>query len=849
VTAQAESLSPPGARRGFSLVPASADGRGNALVAALVFFFTLGVYGYCLYPTTPYWDSGEYIATSYILGIPHPPGTPLYVLIGRLFSMLPFASPAVLVNFLSAISSATAVLFTYLITVRLVRRNFADSGWLAWVGGVVAALFMAFGTTFWDNAVEAEVYASASAIMCFCVWLAFVWWDHQGEARNDRILWLILYVLFLAIGIHMGTFLVFPCIYLLVTMVHWDRVNKGAFWGSIGVFLVAAFIRTAVIVNANRIYNITELSMAPESMRLSDTLLTLVMAAAVAWNVVSVLGRRFALGIGVLAVLGVSVHLYLLIRAGLDPAINEADPYTWDALKLVLARDQYKPPEPIFRKADLWYQFDQMYLRYFSWQFHLAKIGNIPTYAFPILIGLFGGFLSFFRERKSFWLMATLLLITGPFLVYYLNFREGEVRERDYFFVANYHIFAIWIGLGVAGIARLMAGAFEHAVEGKALFRPAVAGVAAFGLFLSVLPLAAGQDNQNFYRHNRRGNWVAHGYAHNMLVGLEPNAIIFTNGDNDTFPLWYIQEVENFRKDVRVVNLSLLQTHWYIKQLRDYEPKVPVVLDDGQINALEPYRERDGRIVFVNDLMVKHIIEKNAWKRAVYFAVTVPDQRGMEAQMRMEGLVFRVYPEPQGSGIDTAKLRENLDSKYQYRGFLTSTGDYDLSVYKDEQATRLLQNYAAARVRLALGLHAEGKTEEARRELEKVQKYAKYFPGVDAALGASYAQIGLPGEAESYYARLLAEDPDNAGALSVLGHLKLQAGDTTEAIRLLTRAIEVNPAGDFNPYADMANIHQMRGELEPVLALLRQWLRYHPDDERVRGYVNALTGQAPAGGR
>src|SRR5512140_975105 len=99
---------------------------GNAVVGALVFLFALGVYAYCITPTVPYWDSGEFIATSYILGVPHPPGTPLYVLIGRLFSLLPFATIAVRVNLLSSLSSAVAVLFTYLITVRLIRRNFGD---------------------------------------------------------------------------------------------------------------------------------------------------------------------------------------------------------------------------------------------------------------------------------------------------------------------------------------------------------------------------------------------------------------------------------------------------------------------------------------------------------------------------------------------------------------------------------------------------------------------------------------------------------------------------------------------------------------------------------------------------
>jgi hypothetical protein len=178
------------------LWPASAEGRWTTIVGVFVFLASLLVYAWCVTPTVPYWDSGEYIATSYILGIPHPPGTPLYVLIGRLFTFLPLGSIAVRVNLLSSLSSAVAVLFTFLITVRLARKNLAGDGswWMPLAGGVVAAFFMAWGTTFWDNAIEAEVYASASAIMCFAIWLALLWWDGQGEPRNDRILWLILYV-------------------------------------------------------------------------------------------------------------------------------------------------------------------------------------------------------------------------------------------------------------------------------------------------------------------------------------------------------------------------------------------------------------------------------------------------------------------------------------------------------------------------------------------------------------------------------------------------------------------------------------------------------------------------------
>jgi hypothetical protein len=139
------------------VIELTGERRTNALIGALLFALSFGIYAYCVTPTVPYWDSGEYIATSYILGIPHPPGTPLYVLIGRLFTFLPFSTIAVRVNLLSSLSAAIAVLFTYLITVRVLRRNLDEDApdWLAYAGGIVAGLFMTFLPTFWDNAIEA----------------------------------------------------------------------------------------------------------------------------------------------------------------------------------------------------------------------------------------------------------------------------------------------------------------------------------------------------------------------------------------------------------------------------------------------------------------------------------------------------------------------------------------------------------------------------------------------------------------------------------------------------------------------------------------------------------------------
>src|SRR6185436_13671390 len=145
-------------------------------------------------------------------------------MLGRMMTFLPFETIAWRVNFMSSLASAIACFFTFLFTSRAIRRTFATGGaerdaegsaptsdlaWLAsGVGGLVAALFLAFGSSFWDSAIEAEVYSASSAIIAFVVWLGFVWWDRQGEPGNDNLLVLIVYILGVSTGVHLGTILI-----------------------------------------------------------------------------------------------------------------------------------------------------------------------------------------------------------------------------------------------------------------------------------------------------------------------------------------------------------------------------------------------------------------------------------------------------------------------------------------------------------------------------------------------------------------------------------------------------------------------------------------------------------------
>ena len=158
------------------------------------------------------------------------------------------------------------------------------------------------------------------------------------------------------------------------------------------------------------------------------------------------------------------------------------------------------------------------------------------------------------------------------------------------------------------------------------------------------------------------------------MNSLEPNGIIFTNGDNDTFPLWYIQEVEGVRKDCRVVNLSLLNTTWYIKQMRDQEPKVPISYDDEAVEKMCPFRlDRDMQfkmgemeitfkkdiVMYVKDIMVLDILRTNKWKKPIYFTTTVPqsNRSRTDPYLTMNGAVFKVNPR---KAADMAAADSNL---------------------------------------------------------------------------------------------------------------------------------------------------------------------------------------------
>lgn len=272
------------------------------------------------------------------------------------------------------------------------------------------------------------------------------------------------------------------------------------------------------------------------------------------------------------------------------------------------------------------YQIGHMYLRYFMWNFagrqnNIQSHGeltngnwisgiplidkyiegpqeNMPNdiknaksrntfYFLPLILGLLGMIFQYRKKKEDFWVVMLLFILTGIAIVVYLNQYPLQPRERDYAYAASFYAFAIWIGLGVLFLFNGLA---------NRLSKPAAAVTSVLICFLLVPTIMA---KENWDDHDRSGRYTARDIAKNYLNSCAPNAILFTNGDNDTFPLWYAQEVEGIRTDVRVVNLMLLNMDWYIEQMKrkayESEP-LPISLEFEQFMT----GTRDMVIVYEN---------------------------------------------------------------------------------------------------------------------------------------------------------------------------------------------------------------------------------------------------------
>jgi MFS family permease len=648
--------------------------RINNIAGWSVFGIALITYWLTMEPTASYWDCGEFIAISYKLEVSHPPGAPLFMLLGRMFSFLAMGDVSMVsywINFSSVLAGAFTSLFLFW-SITLFGRKLmkiqndaditSDKLWVLMGAGLVGALAQTFSDSAWFSNVEAEVYAMSAFFTAFVVWAMLKWDVIEDESKANRWLLLIFYMMGLSIGVHLLNLVTIPAL----ALIYYFKKYKPGVWGIVLTMIVSLliifFINDLIIPGLPSLAGSFELFFV-NSLGLpfgsGALFIGVVIIAALIYGIYYSQSRQkpilntFLLATAFILI-GYTSYTMIVIRSNYNTPINQSDPSDVMSFVRYLKREQYgsRPlfygqyftaelagydyGDPVYVKgkekyeeADrklsykyhpkdqtilpriystdpshqqiyrdvlglrenekptfvdniyfmITHQIGHMYVRYFFFNFAGREsdiqgadwlrpskwFEDVPQslkenqgrnnfFMIPFILGLIGMFYQSVNNTRSFVVVALLFILTGVALVVYLNSPPTEPRERDYIYSGSYYAYCFWIGFAVIALAEVFTR-FTKNLKTSAVIATVVC------LSAPVLMAKDGWDD-----HDRSKRYFSVDSAINYLQSCAPNAILFTGGDNDTFPLWNAQEVEGVRTDVRVIVLSYYNTDWYINQ-------------------------------------------------------------------------------------------------------------------------------------------------------------------------------------------------------------------------------------------------------------------------------------------
>ncbi|MEI6048536.1 MAG: DUF2723 domain-containing protein [Bacteroidota bacterium] len=768
--------------------------RWNNLTGWFLFVFSALVYVLTLEPTVSFWDCGEFILSAFKLQVGHPPGAPLFLMMGRiatLFAGGDTSKVALMVNILSALCSAFAIMFLFWTITHLVRKVFVNGKPLeskhvpAIIGsGIFGALAFTFSDTFWFSAVEGELYALSSLIIALVFWGMLKWEEEADETYSGRWIILIAYIMGLGLGIHRLNLLIIPVLVFVFYFKKYEVTTRGVvktFLVSILLLWLMVFVLMPGVPQVAGWFELLFVNVMGLPYNSGLLFYIAILFGALAFGInYSLKNKRVVLNYVmtslIVIMIGYSSYAMIMIRSSARPPMNQNNPSDVFSLSYYINMKQYGSSPKFFgnyysapvtdvkkviagyNKSDgkykpyyrpeykyskqfetifprmyssdpehesaykYWgkvvgrkftvgsdkeavvcptfgenlryffrYQVGFMYLRYFMWNFagrqndvqgngnsihgnwisgikfideaRLGNLSNLPEdletnpgnnkyYFLPLLIGLAGMFWQYKKNRNGFWLVMAFFIMTGLAIILYLNQYPNQPRERDYAYVGSFYAFAIWIGLGFM---------FVYEKLQRFLGYKGSLAVTFVGLMAAV-PVLMGVKNWD--DHNRSGRYTARDIGANYLKSCAPNSILFTYGDNDSFPVWYVQDVEEVRTDVRVANLSYIQAGWYIEMMRQKAFKSdPLPLSLGPEKYIEGVREQ---------LPVNNRVEKPVnLKEVVQFAGF--DDNKYKIDLSGRGDYLNYIPANKFIiDVDSAKVLSNGTVKEYFRNRLVS---------------------------------------------------------------------------------------------------------------------------------------------------------------------------------
>lgn len=557
-----------------------------------------------------------------------------------------------------------------------------------------------------------------------------------------------------------------------------------------------------------------------------------------------------ALLILLVAVLGYSTHVYIPIRSAQNPVINENNPsQNLTATINYIERKQYGSQSMIERmferRAEWENQFGNFrrmgFWHFFQQQYGLNGVRFVPVF----IIGLYGLWEVVRRRPREGVPFLVLILLASVGLVLYMNFADGmrqhpvtgedyiEVRDRDYFFTPAFILFALAIGIGITGVVQFIKDALWR--SGSAVKK----GMVYLSLLVCLFPVYT--LAQNYYYSDRSNNYIAYDYAWNLLTSAEPNAVLITVGDNDTFPLWCLQEAYGVRKDVDVVNLSLANARWYIKQLK-HTLGIDLRWTDSDIDSLLVLRDQNGNIYRLKHQVVAELINCCWDRRPINFAVTVlgGDRKFMgqslDSLLILRGLVRSLDTTSRAGNVDVEACIDfytNPD-KMRYRSIA------DPAVYKTETGLRLTRNYLQSFMEVTDSLVALKDYERAEWLMkEGIKRIPHAGEGVNY-LAALYAEQGkrdqlqelieTPGRADPRWLKIL------------LGRMEKRLGNPDKAEEIYRQLLAESPRYRI-AMEELVRFYYANRALGPLRQILQTWVAYNPEDREIVDLLNGIEEQ------
>lgn len=750
----------------------------NNIFGWLVAAMGVLVYMLTLEPTVSFWDCGEFIATSYKFQIGHPPGAPLYQLLAHCFMLFAGDDVSRLAwwsNALSSVAGGLTAMFLFWTLVRLLNRlhGTAEYGWQTWLAAAVGSACYLFCDTAWFSAVESEVYSLSMLFSAAVVWTMVRWAQCDDKRYAPRWLLLTVFLLGLSVGVHQLTLLTVPLGVLIFLLKHHARkktstpVPRRSVKNTLRLTLLSVLLfMTAVSTYA--ILPIRAHVNPPINQGNPAT-----------WKDLKAYINRDQYE-----------HAPLLYgRCFNSPVVDYKDgkpvfaremdmffPRMWarhanaekyytdwtgrhGKMVAVDGKEYYKPSFGDNLMLFGSYQLGYMYFRYLMWNFsgryndqqgfgnlqrgqfitgiplldrlYLGTSRPLPSsmsadahnryFLLPLLLGIVGIVAHAKRDKKGFWSLMTLFLMSGIVLSVYLNHPLYEPRERDYAYILSFYAFAAWIGVG------------SYACLTHRYKRENLRKVGNICALLAVLGTPVLMACQNWDDHDRSNRYIARDSALNLLNSCDADALLFTLGDNDTFPLWYLQQVEGIRTDVQIINYSLLGTESYSLSVRQQLKR-----QGSDLMPDETWRQKGpfGRM--------KIILENNRDNRPVYFSqYAFDDQKTyFKGRTKLCGMGYR---------LDSVSI-DSVDWDASYRLMTQRLHWQPLKgVHVDETCRGFLRQYWRNATLVAENLIAHGKSQQAVVLLDSVQKEIPLRLLCDLTMAYRVAKAyALAGDRRSY---------------------------------------------------------------------------------------------------